>query len=181
MCFYIFIFMYLTSSFSNGLLCSSYPLNAAGQFNDEASSFMEYYFKSNYENTGGMSYDEFRNLLKSYDFIYDMEDSKIEKLFKDEVNNMHERMNIDQFKKQALRFVTIIELRIYNIYRRCCNSNRTTTPIQIYWVLNSLGLKITHQDVTISTSACNVHDPSRITHLEFRKIFGKLITIHLEN
>ncbi|XP_050531943.1 uncharacterized protein LOC126900335 isoform X3 [Daktulosphaira vitifoliae] len=181
MCFYIFIFMYLTSSFSNGLLCSSYPLNAEGQFNDVASSSLEYIFRSNYENTGGMSYDEFRNLLKSYDFIYDMEDSKIEKLFKDEVNNMDERMNIDQFKKQALVFVTKIEQIIYEIYLSCCDNNETTTPVQIYCVLTSLEFEITYEEVTISTSACNVHDSLKITHLEFRNIFVNLIKVHLNN
>ncbi|XP_050524880.1 uncharacterized protein LOC126896273 [Daktulosphaira vitifoliae] len=88
MCFYIFIVMYLTSSFTNGLLYSSYPFNEEGELNDGASSYLEDLFRNNNKSTEGMSYYEFQYLLKSYNWLYNMDDSEIEKLFSDGVNDI---------------------------------------------------------------------------------------------
>ncbi|XP_050533649.1 uncharacterized protein LOC126901299 isoform X1 [Daktulosphaira vitifoliae] len=101
MYFYIFFVVYLANNFSNGLLFRTNPLNQNNELIDAASSGLKSVFSKNTTDPKGMKYEEFANILKEFDWLYEIPPDGVKLLFSKIVGNLNGFMNLDQFKKLA--------------------------------------------------------------------------------
>ncbi|XP_050533651.1 uncharacterized protein LOC126901299 isoform X3 [Daktulosphaira vitifoliae] len=173
MYFYIFFVMYLASSFSNGLLFSSNPLNEKNELIELASSRLENIFLSNTNNKiKGMDYNEFKILLNNFRWLHRKNDNEIEELFKNEVNDINGFMNFDQFKKHVLNFIIIIESKIKNHYKKFLNKKNKMTSNNLIEALKKVKFDLTLEDACTLMTRFKVKDKQDIKMEEFREIIG---------
>ncbi|XP_050531944.1 uncharacterized protein LOC126900336 [Daktulosphaira vitifoliae] len=170
--FYIFIFMCLSSRFSNGYLFDIYPLNQSKNLTNKALLELKNIYEKNKQSDEGMNYEEFEKLAKPFVFLKSMRDCNINELFTNEVKE-NEYMKYDQFEKQATTFVKIIEADILNIYINSLNKSCKMTLDELRTELNIyLDLNIDNAKLNAKLNAeYEINNTQDIDFEEFRTIF----------
>ncbi|XP_050533648.1 uncharacterized protein LOC126901298 [Daktulosphaira vitifoliae] len=168
MYYYIFIIIYITSSFSNGFIFLSYPLNENMELTDSASAALKRFFQFLTEEKT-MGYKEFKKLLNDFDCVHKINNSEIEQLFEDENISQDVFMHFDQFKKLATKFIIKLENSIEYIFEFFSNDNSLLDCLGLMLALSSLQIPMTEENSTALMSSSI--DDIWVDMKAFRKIF----------
>ncbi|XP_050547546.1 uncharacterized protein LOC126909167 [Daktulosphaira vitifoliae] len=176
----IFIMMYLTTSFTNAFLFKFPPLDEQKtKLNNQAWLDSTKYFNSYKDNNNGISLDSFKNLFKLFYPVHKLDNSRIETIFKDEVQNRDEFMNLEQFIKVMTKIVIITEEKVNTTYDEYHDRDGKMTKKEFEEFVKGFDYNLTDDMVTnIITENCT--DAQNISFPEFRIMSVELYYIILD-
>ncbi|XP_050533652.1 uncharacterized protein LOC126901300 [Daktulosphaira vitifoliae] len=171
--FYIFYVIYLTISFSNGLLFQYPPFNENGELKRENKTKLVEFFCDNLISdwVKRMSLETFKELFKKFHCLHHWDDAKILSLYYE--NNT--RMDVNKFVAQTTKCISFIETQYKSRYDSFLNHEGKMN-------LNELKRALVVDEIGLTQTAVNglipiyrLTDTRDMSFIDFRNLFVEVI------
>ncbi|XP_050535882.1 uncharacterized protein LOC126902541 [Daktulosphaira vitifoliae] len=172
--FYFFIVMYLAINFSNGLIYDTPITNKDGQLTYNGNLCMTKLFHDIRENDIGMNYAKFCTVLKKYQKIHCLNDTKIHLFFVGIVGNTDGYMTEVQFLSIMAIVLHRVEIFIERFYNSCLKNN-VMTKIELIDAFKQYKINLNDSTVTELMNQFAGTNVENISYTVFRDILGYLL------